>query len=267
MKEKIINIISNSNFESRKTSSILTDILKERGFFPTTFFNENAELTICVGGDGAFLKAAHKNNFSQIPFVGINTGHLGFYQEVSPENINEFVDSYINKNYSIEELKLIGAEVFTKNKNYILTALNEIVLKAQHSKMIHINVFINRNHVEKFSGDGMLVASPYGSTAYNYSCKGSIIHPSLDILQVTPIAPANSNAYRALSSSIIVPGSFVVSLVPEKRYMNSNLILIDGNEYFFSNLKKINLRLSNKSIKRLVFSEDTYWDNLKTKFL
>ena len=267
MEKKVINVLSNSNFESRKTTSKLIQVLKKKGFAPTTKFSNNAELTICVGGDGAFIKAVHKNNFPQIPHVGINTGHLGFFQEISPDNMEKFVDDYINGNYSVEELKLIGAEVFTKNKNFILTALNEIVLKAQHSKMIHTHVFVNRNHVEKFSGDGILVSTPAGSTAYNYSSGGAIVYPSLDILQMTPISPVNSAAYRSLSSPVIVPGNHVISLVPEKRYTNSSLILVDGNEFSFSNLKKVNLRMSNKSIYRLVFSHDTYWDNLKSKFL
>lgn len=267
MEEKIINIISNSNFESRKTTLNLINLLKDRGFSPTTDFNNKAELTICVGGDGAFIKAIHKNNLSQIPMVGINTGHLGFYQEISPKYISKFIEDYVSGNYAIEELRLVGAEVFTKNKSYILTGLNEIVFKAQHSKVIHLNVFINRNHLEKFSGDGILVSTPSGSTAYNFSSGGSIVHPSLNVLQMTPLSPVSSVAYRSISSSIIIPGNFIISLVPEKRYANSNLILVDGLEHSFAGLKKINLRLSNKTIKKLVLSEDNYWDNLKSKFL
>lgn len=265
--ERIINIMSNSNFESRRTTSNLIKTLEDRGFSPTTFFSDKAELTICVGGDGAFIKAIHKNNFSSIPMVGINTGHLGFYQEVSPEYIDKFVEDYESGKYVIEDLKLVGAEIFTSKRNYIQTALNEILLKAQHSKLIHINVFVNRNHVEKFSGDGIIISTPSGSTAYNFSAGGSIVHPSLDVLQMTPVAPVNSIAYRSITSSILVPGNYVISLVPEKRYSNSSLLLVDGTEYFFSNLKRVNFKVSNKIIKKLVFSEDSYWDNLKSKFL
>lgn len=267
VEDKIINILSNSNFESRKTTNRLMDLLRAKGYNPTTNFSNKAELTVCIGGDGAFLKAVHKNNFSSIPYVGINTGHLGFFQEISPENLEKFVDDYVNGNYAIEELKVLGAEIFTKNKNFVLNSLNEIVLKAQHSKMIHTHIFVNRNHVEKFSGDGVLISTPSGSTAYNYSSGGSIVYPSLDVMQLTPISPVNSAAYRVLQSSVIVPGNHIISLIPEKRYTNSNLLLVDGTEYIFTNLKKINIRMSNKSIYRLVFSKDTYWDNLKSKFL
>ncbi|WP_455257104.1 NAD(+)/NADH kinase [Peptoniphilus asaccharolyticus] len=267
MSDKIINIMSNSNYDSRKTTSRLIQILIDNGYTPTTTFNQEAELTICVGGDGSFLKAVHKNSFSSIPLVGVNTGHLGFFQEISPENLEEFVEAYKNENYTVDELKLIGAEVFTRNKSIILTAINEIVVRAQASKIIHLNAYVNRNHLEKFSGDGILVSTPSGSTAYNFSNGGAILHPSLNVYELTPIAPVNSVAYRSLSSSIVIPGNYIVSIVPEKRYASSNLILVDGQEYSFKGLKKINFRMSNKTIKKLTFENESYWENLKSKFL
>lgn len=265
--EKIINIMSNSNYDSRKTASRLIQILLDNDYTPTTNFNTNAELTICIGGDGSFIKTVHRNNFSNIPIVGINTGHLGFFQEISPYNLEEFVVAYKAGNYSIEELKLIGAEVFTREKSTILTAINEIVIKAQNSKIIHLNAYVNRSHLEKFSGDGLLISSPSGSTAYNFSNHGAILHPSLNVYEITPISPVNSAAYRSLSSSIVIPGNYIVSIVPEKRYSSSNLILVDGQEYSFKGLKKINFRMSNRTIKKLTFENESYWENLKSKFL
>lgn len=177
------------------------------------------------------------------------------------------MDQYEKKDYEIEDLKLVKGDIYTKNRVINLTALNEIVLKAQHSKTIHINVFVQRNHVEKFSGDGILVSSPSGSTAYNFSTGGSIVYPTLNVLQMTPISPVFSAAYRSLIHSVIVPGDHVISLVPERRYSNSCLVLVDGNEYSFSNLKRVNLKISKNSIKKLVLNKDSYWDNLKSKFL
>lgn len=267
MSTKIINILSNANYASKRTASQLIKELKNHGFKPCLGFNHNAELNITIGGDGAFLKAVHQNEFPKIPFVGINTGHLGFYQEISPEQIDRFIDDYKLGNFEVEDIKLVRADVYTKNKNFKFLALNEVVLRAQHSKMIHMNIFIDRNHVEKFSGDGVMVATPSGSTAYNFSCGGSIVYPTLNVLQMTPISPVNSTAYRSLSSSVIVPGDHVISLVNEKRYANSNLLLVDGTEYTFNGLLRVNLRLSNRFISKLVFSQDSYWDNLKDKFL
>lgn len=267
MTDRLINIISNTNYESRDVTARLMSILKSQGFTSTKKFSDKAELTIVVGGDGAFIKAVHKSNFSQIPIVGINTGHLGFYQEILPNDLEEFVEDYMVGNYSTVEITLLGAEVFTSNRRYFLTAINELVLKAQHSKVIHMDVFVDRNHLEKFSGDGILIATPSGSTGYNMSGGGSLIYPKLEALEITPLNPISSSAYRALPNSMIVPSNLVISLVPEKRYANSNLVLIDGFEFEYKNLKKINVRASDKKIVQLVFSKNNYWENIKSKFL
>lgn len=267
MTEGIISIITNANYHSKRIAQKLYNSLSIRGFKPFYGFRNDACLCVCVGGDGSFLKAVHRNNFPKIAFVGINTGHLGFYQEILPEDIDSFLDAYEEKNYKETTIKLLKAEIFTKNKTYVQYGINEMVLKASHSKLIHMNVFIDRNHLEKFSGDGLLISTPSGSTAYNFSSGGSIVHPSLDVLQMTPISPVNSAAYRSLASSIIVPGSHSLSLVVEKRYANANLLLIDGVENFYANLQRVNFSLSDKCITKLLFSENSYWEKLKDKFL
>ena len=265
--QSIVNIISNSNYESRRVTKRLMEKLKNRGYQPSLDFNQDAELTIVVGGDGAFIKAINKTGFPSIPIVGINTGHLGFYQEIIPGQLDGFLDAYQKKDYMIENLSLIGAEVFTKNRNFYLTALNEIVIKAQHSKVIHLNLFLNRHHVEKFSGDGMLVATPSGSTGYNFSAGGSLIYPTMEALEITPLNPLTSSAYRSLPNSIVIPGDIITTIVPERRYSNSSLLVVDGVEYTYRQLKKINIRMSKKEIKRVTLNKDNYWTNLKSKFL
>lgn len=266
MAKRYINIISNSNFESRKVTSRLMKKLKDNGFTPTTDFRDDGELTICIGGDGAFIKAVNRTDFSPIPLVGINTGHLGFYQEVRPEDMDKFIHRYKEGNYYIEKLHLVGAEVFTRNRNFILQAVNEIVLKAQHSKVIHLNVFVDRNHVEKFSGDGILVSTPSGSTGYNLSSGGALIYPTMEALEITPLAPITSSAYRSLPNSVVIPGDFITTLVPERRYANSSLLLVDGVEYTYRNLKKVNFRIADRKINRIVLNKENYWNNLKSKF-
>lgn len=266
MTNPIINIISNSNFESRKTTKRLIQKLKQHQFMPTTNLSPNAELTITVGGDGAFIKAVNRMNFSSTPIVGINTGHLGFYQEINPDRLDAFIEDYKNKNYHIEALPILGAEIYTNQKKFYAQAINEIVLKAQNSKVIHMNVFIDRNHLEKFSGDGMLVSTPSGSSGYNLSLGGGMIHPKVEAMAMTPMAPISSQSYRSLTTSIVIPGEHVISLVPERRYANSNLILVDGREHSYTQMKRINIRFADKRIHKLVM-ENNYWENIKSKFL
>lgn len=266
MSNSLINIISNSNFESRKTTKRLIQILKKHNFNPTTSLSSKAALTITIGGDGAFIKAVNRTKFSQTPIVGINTGHLGFYQEISPDQLDAFVEAYKNQRYHVEELPLLSAEIFTNQKKYYALALNEIVLKAQNSKVIHMNIFVDRNHLEKFSGDGMLVATPSGTSGYNLSLGGSLVHPQVEAMAMTPLAGISSSSYRSMRSTIVIPGQHVISLVPERRYANSNLVLIDGREHTYSQFKRINIRFSDKRINKLVL-ETNYWENIKSKFL
>ncbi len=266
-KPGIINIISNRNYESKKTSLELNEKLTDRGFIVKERYDYNAELNICVGGDGSFLRAVHKNRFPKVPFVGINTGHLGFFQEISPDNIDEFIEKYMNKEYIVDEILLVDAEVCTKEKCYYLSGVNEIVVKGARSKVIHLDVSIDDNHLEKFCGDGIIISTPSGSTAYNFSVGGSIIYPTLNTLQIAPLAPISSKAYRSLGNSVVVPGESTIKLKLENRYTNSTLIVNDGVEFKYDNIDHINFKISDKKIYKLIFNKDMYWSNLRSKFL
>lgn len=267
MNNNIINIIANRNSFSQKTSAIVAKKLRNKGFNPTTKYNEKAILNICIGGDGAFLKAVRNYNFPEIPFIGVNTGNLGFFQEILPEQIDAFIDDYINGRYRIEKNSLVNATIKTSRRGYSLTGLNEITIRGLESRVVHLDVFIDDNHLQTFSGDGLIISTPAGSTAYNFSAGGSIVYPTLNTLQLTPISPINSKAYRSLPNSYILPGDLIIRIEPTKRYKNSTSIVVDGKPYRYKNIKYINLKISNRYINRIVLDKNTYWNNLKDKFL
>lgn len=264
---RIINIISNQDRESQDIARLLMGKLAKENFLVSDKFNKEAELNICIGGDGAFLRAVHKHDFTPIPFVGINTGHLGFFQEILPENIDRFIEKYIENDYLVERIFLVCAHIHTKKKDLLLYGVNEIVVKGIKSKVVHLEVFVDGNHLENFCGDGMIVSTPVGSTAYNFSSGGSIIYPSLNTLQMTPLSPISSKAYRSLPNSAIIPGDLKITIRPEYRYENSILIIVDGVEYKYDNITKIDFSTPNRTISRLNFDKNMYWNNLKSKFL
>lgn len=266
-KNRKINIISNRNIESRKTTAKLKELLSQRGFQASEKYDEDAELNICVGGDGSFLKAVHRYKFPKIPFIGINTGNLGFFQEIKTFEIQEFINKYIDGKYTIEEIFLLKTKVCTKEKCYYLKSINEIVVKTIKSKVIHLDLFIDENHLETFSGDALIISTPVGSTAYNYSSHGSIIYPTLKTMQITPLSPINSKAYRSLPNSVVVPGDIKVKIKPRNTYRNSTLVVNDGVEFRYKNIDYIECLMSNKKIYKLNFDKDMYWNNLKDKFL
>src|SRR5699024_4452337 len=123
-------------------------------------------------------------------------------------------------------------------------------------------IYIEDNHLEKFSGDGIIIATPVGSTAYNFSSGGSIVYPTLKTMQITPLSPISSKAYRSLPNSTVVPGEMTITIKPEYRYENSILLNIDGNEHRYDNITKIDFRVSNMVISKLNFDKNMYWNNL-----
>src|SRR5699024_8712043 len=144
-----------------------------------------------------------------------------------------------------------------------LTAVNEIVVKGIRSKVIHLDISVDNKHLQRFCGDGVIISTPSGSTAYNFSAGGSIVYPTLEALQITPLSPINSKAYRSLYNSMVLAGHQRVSIKPELRYSNLTLIVNDGMEFSYDNIIEIDLYLSDKTINMLKFSEYSYWDNLK----
>ncbi|NLY67561.1 MAG: NAD(+)/NADH kinase [Tissierellia bacterium] len=264
---RIINIIYNHDESSVKTYKLLKKKLIERGFSIPETYHEKAELNICIGGDGAFLRAVHRYKFPDIPFIGINTGHLGFFQEILPENIDDFIERYMDKDYVIEKIFLVESNILTINNSFKLLGVNEIVIKGIKSKVVHLEVFINNNHLEKFSGDGIIISTPAGSTGYNFSTGGSIVYPSLNTLQITPLSPISSRAYRSLLNSIIVPGDIFITIKPEYRYENSILLVVDGMELKYDGITEMKFTVPKKTISRLNLDKNMYWNNLKSKFL
>lgn len=121
--------------------------------------------------------------------------------------------------------------------------------------------------IEKFSGDGILIATPAGSTAYNYSLGGSIVDPRLKLLQVTPIAPMNTTAYRSFTSSLLLPAELSLGVVPEKQYENRIAVINDGIETIYTDVTDINVRMSDKSVHLIRLKDYDFWNKVKTKFL
>lgn len=267
---KTINLLPNNNHKSLSISLEIQKKFESKGYKISYDFNEDAELNICIGGDGAFLRAVHKSKFSNIPFVGINTGHLGFYQEILEPNINKFINDYIDGNYDIEYLDLLEAKVTRKNKTEVLEylSLNEFVVRSTDLSLIHLDVYIDNNHLESFAGDALLVSTPSGSTAYNFSAGGAILYQSLKGYQLTPLAPINSKAYRSLLNSVVIPSNSILRIKTRTEDIDDNsLIINDGMNLDFKDLDFIEFKIAEKQIRKLSFYKDWYWLNIKDKFL
>lgn len=257
-----INIFRNQSKFTKNVYNKTKKVLNDYGYIVTKSYEKDAELNLVIGGDGTFLSAVNQTNFTNIPFIGINTGHLGFYQEISPNNVENFVMEYSKGNYFIEELSILDSKVGNRHVN----SLNEVVVKSKRNQLVRLKLFIDNNFIENFCGDGLIISTPHGSTAYNLSCNGAILHQSLRGFQLTPIAPVFSSLTRALRAPIILPQSAEIEIVISKRDSNHTIFLFDGREYDSRNYK-ISTTVSNKKIKKLILNKNHYWSNIKDKLL
>ena len=264
---KTISIFSNINTKSILIKDVLVSKLLNKGYSVIYNPSEEALLNVCIGGDGSFLRAVHDSKFSQVPFVGINTGHLGFYQEILISEIDTFIDDFINDNYSISKLALLQGIGKPKTNEYDLYALNEFVIKSKNSSIVHLDVYIDDYHLERFAGDGLIISTPSGSTAYNFSVGGSVLYHELKGYQLAPIAPINSRAYRSLMNSIVMPDTSILKIVPDVEDLKNLQLITDGNVTDTGISEQFEFKIAKRHINKLVFNPRWYWINIKDKFL
>ena len=206
------------------------------------------DLGIAIGGDGTFLRMIHTAGFdSNAYYIGINTGTLGFAQELRVDQIDEFLDSLKNGVIQLEEIGIQETTITTASQTFVIHSLNEIVIREEHLKSLTLDVIFNNELLEKFTGDGILIATSFGSTAYNASLGGSIIDPSFHTLQITPIAPLNSKAYRNLLNSFIIPENKTITFIP-KSTRSSLLLVTDGFNKTVRNVQKIETVVKDKRV-------------------
>ncbi|MDR1778162.1 MAG: NAD(+)/NADH kinase [Clostridiales Family XIII bacterium] len=263
-----INITDNGHEISKKIYRELKQKLENNGFTVNAQFNREADLTICIGGDGALLRMLEENNFpTKPPVVGINTGHLGFFQELDVKDVDEFIFKYKSDQFVQQIYRTVYADISTEKETIRLKALNEIVFRGAESHMARLNIFIGESFIEKFVGDGISISTPAGSTAYNYALGGPIVDPRLDLLLVTPIAPLNTTAYRSFTSSIVLPPDLAFAAFPEYPLSRKLLITADGKQLNMEGIRKIRAGFNDEPITLLRFKDYDFWRTVKGKLL
>ncbi len=266
--EKKIFIYTNDTEMSREIEEIVKKKLDKSDWRVYDNYDpESTDLIICIGGDGTLLRLVQEYNFPRTHIVGINTGHLGFFQEISPDNIDDFIFHYNVGKYSIQNLRGVTCSVKASGEEFWHNALNDITVKGMSTHPVHLDISINNSFIERFSGDGLCIATPAGSTAYNYSLGGGIVDPRLSLLQVTPIAPIHNVAYRSFTSSILLPDEDTLTVIPSGSYHSTLEVLYDGMMTKYDDVEEITIRLSKKTINLVRFDDYRFWEKVKSKFL
>ena len=260
---KKFRLFVNDNDKSREAADIVNSKLCEAGFKSV---KKDYDLAIAIGGDGSFLRMVKATNFnSNVLYIGINAGTLGFAQEVSIEEIDKFVDELKNNNFKVDNIGVQETKVITDDSDSYFFSLNEIVIRQKELNTVVLDVKIDDVFLETAVGDGLLISTSFGSTAYNLSFGGSIVYNTFHTLQITPIAPLNNKSYRSLLNSVILPENKVISLLPQRN--RDLLITIDGENKYYENVIKVETVVDKKRINCLRRKGYNFVEKINEKFL
>ncbi len=226
-------------------------------------YDFEADVALSIGGDGTFLNTAERVGDKGIPILGINTGRLGFLADVSQEEIEQVVDDLFARDYQVEERSVL--QFATESMPSEIThpfALNEItVLKRASSSMIAIHTYINGNFLNTYQADGLIVATPTGSTAYSLSVGGPVIDPQVTGCVITPVAPHSLNV-----RPLVVNDTTEICLEVESRNHNF-LVSVDGRSAMLGSDQRVYIRKADFNIRVVKRNDHLFYDTLRNKLM
>ena len=220
------------------------------------------DLLFSIGGDGTFLSTTTLIRDSGVPVLGINTGRLGFLATVAVPGIGESLDLVLNNRYSIEERSLVTLELDNNPFGEVNYALNEIaIIKRDSSSMIVIHCEVDDEYLHSYWADGLLIATPTGSTAYSLSCSGPIVHPKTNSLIINPIAPHHLNV-----RPMIVPDDVCLKLKADGRD-DQFLVTLDSRSATIGSDQELIVRKAPFNIKLVKPEGHTFLSTMKNKLM
>lgn len=221
------------------------------------------DIAVSLGGDGTFLQAASRIGPKEIPILGINTGRLGFLADTSPDDMEEMLHHVLEGTHSVRPRKVL--QTILEGEHTLQScpyALNEVaVLKRDISSMITIHTEVNGEYLNTYQADGLIVATPTGSTAYSLSVGGPIMVPQTDILALTPVAP------HSLSMRPIVMRDDAVVKLDIKSRSHNFLIAIDGRSEGCEEGVQLTIRKADYVVKIVQQPDSSFFGTLRTKMM
>ena len=226
---------------------------------------ENPDYVFSIGGDGTYLKAVHNyinNNLDNITFININTGNLGFYSNLDESDCENLIDDLLDhQEYVYHDL----IEFKINNKDISKYAVNEICLYG-FPEAVKIDCYVDSKLFENFSGSGLVISTPTGSTGLNKSLNGAIIDEKLKTLQISEIAGINNRFYNSLGVSTVLDSKRIVDLV-----INSDLpikLSYDNIDFKIDEkIKNIHISYSEKRVKNLKYKHKDFFERVRNSFL
>ena len=254
IEENFLNII-NQNQDITKNFSGLSTFAK---------LDKSFDLFFSIGGDGTILKAVTFVADLGIPIVGINTGRLGFLATIQKEDMEKSLQQILAGDYSISERSLLTVSTSPENVeiNELNFALNEVALNRKNTtSMIKVETYVDGKYLTSYWSDGLIIATPTGSTGYSLSCGGPVIDPHTNSFVLTPIAPHNLSA-----RPLVIPDTTTVTLKVSGRE-NAFLVSMDSRIATLEDDTVITIKKASFNIKLLQLHDDSFIKTLRKKLL
>lgn len=223
---------------------------------------QQPDFLFSIGGDGTLLKTVAQLGHKNIPIVGVNMGHLGFLTTISGSNMDGYVDELISGNYTIEERGMLHVEYSVGGTTTRRFVLNEVNLhRDKPLTLLSTDVFVDGDFLATYSGDGLIVATPTGSTAYSLSCGGPILTPNSNCFVLTPIA-VHTLTFRP----IIVPDTAHIRLVTTSK-ASTMCLGLDSDSIIVPAQTEINIRKEDFGIKLVRMDRQNFYSALRDKLM
>jgi NAD+ kinase len=262
----LFELLIKKNIDLQLTDS-LQKSLKKNGFSSLGLKSispknpiKGSDFVISIGGDGTLLDSVCLVGENEIPILGVNTGRLGFLATVAKENIENRIEELIDGSFSIESRSLLKLESDTPLFNGLNFGLNEFTIhKRDTSSMITVHTYINDLYLNSYWADGLIIATPTGSTGYSLSCGGPLITPGARNFVITPVSPHNLNV-----RPIVVSDDNEISFKIEGR-SEKFLISLDSRSTPIDASVKLKVKKAEFSAKLVKFASYSYFDTLRQK--
>ncbi|OMH40055.1 NAD(+)/NADH kinase [Desulfurobacterium indicum] len=228
--KKIISLLLEKGtvvWTEEETASLLSpEMMKKIKVVDRVCLPDRVEVMIVLGGDGTFLNVARLIDKKPVPILGVNFGTLGFLTELTMDEIEESIDKLLNGKFIVENRPVIRVKLTRRNGHIaIYRCVNEVVIKRDTlARIIEVELRANGKFVSTFRGDGLIVATPTGSTAYSLSAGGPIIFPTLSAMLITPICP-----HTLTMRPLVIDGSIVLT-AQLKTTSETVMVIFDGQE-------------------------------------
>jgi len=261
--EKIARFFENRRIRLKVADKHQADFYNEESLaVQLSSWEKSLKLIIVVGGDGTILRVARDLACWNVPILGINLGHKGFLAEIEVEQMERFLQYIATGQYSFQERMMIEARLKRGEEELgFYLALNDIVVsRGPFSRIIKVEAYVNEDFMESYSGDGIIISTPTGSTGYSLSAGGPIANPTMELFVVTPICP-----HSLYNRSVIVNGKDKIKLRIDSRQVQV-VLTVDGQVRFaLEDEDQIVVSQSKQKVMLVCFDDYSFYRMLHQK--